>query len=165
MLDFSKQFFICLNGTPFVMHTILCSSTLIALCLSHASSRHRVAPSTIQPTTYFLIVHWPPPDSNFFLDIGSFPLCPDTCGSGNTLCIPCSNALEKWSNCAGSLVCVMCIILPQKTSSMVQNGFPSNRVKNLLHLFVPHMLAFSKPSSYDIVLPSNGFSASVPAHL
>ena len=64
--------------------------------------------------------------------------------------------LTNGSNCAGSLVSAMCIKLSQNTSSMVQNGFPSNIVKNLLHFFVPHMLAFSRPGSSDIVLPSNG---------
>ena len=114
------------------MCTILCSSTSIALCLSHTSSMHCVAPSTIQPSTYFLTAHCPSPDSNFFLDIGSWPLCPDTCGCGNTLWIPCSNSLDKWSNFAGFLVCAMCIKLSQNTSSMVQNGSSSNTVKNLL---------------------------------
>ena len=56
--------------------------------------------------------------------------------------IPCRNTLDKWSNCAGSLVCTMCIKSSQNTSSMVQNGFSSNKVKNLLHFFFPHMLAF-----------------------
>ena len=106
------------------MCTILCSSASIALCLSHTSSMHCVAPSTIQPSTYFLTAHCPSPDSNFFLDIGSWPLCPDTCGCGNTLWIPCSNSLDKLSNCSGSLVCAICIKLLKNTSSMVQNGFP-----------------------------------------
>ena len=115
---------IFLNWTPFVMLTICCSSESIALWLSCASSMHRVVPPTVQPSNYFLTIHWPSPDSNFFLDIGYFPLCTDTCGGGNMLCIPCSNYLDKWSNCAGSLVCAMCIIVLQNTSSMVQNGFP-----------------------------------------
>ena len=55
-------------------------------------------------------------------------------GLENTLWIPCINALDKWRNCSVSLVCAMCIKLLQNTSSMVQNGFPSNKVKNLLHL-------------------------------
>ena len=55
----------------------------------------------------------------------------------------------------------MCIKSLQNTSSMVQNGFSSNRVKNLLHLFVPHMLAFSRPDSSDIVRPPNRCSVSV----
>ena len=147
------------------MHTILCSSASITLCLSRTSSMYRVAPWTIQPRTYFLTVQWTLPDSNLFLDIGSWPLCPDTCGGGNMLWITCSNALEKWSNCAGPLVCAMCIKSSQNISSMVKNGFPSNWVKNLLNLFVPHMLIFSRPSSSDMVLSSNGCSNSVPTRL
>ena len=142
MSDFPIDFPIRLSGTPFFMRTILCRSSSIELCLSHGSSMHHVAPPTIQHNTSFLTSHWPTPDSYFFLDIGSCPLCPDTCGGRNTLWIPYSNALEKWSNFAGSLFCAMCIKLSQNTSSMVQNGFPSNRVKNLLHSFVPDMLAF-----------------------
>ena len=153
---------VCLDGTPFVMRTILCISTSILLCFSCTSSMHYFAPSTIQPSTSFLTAHLSLPDSNLFLDILSFPLCPDTCGCGNMLWIPCSNALDKWGNCVVSLVCAMCIKLSQNTSGMVQNGFFSNRVKNLLHSFVPHKLAFSRPSSYDILLPSNGLSVSVP---
>ena len=133
MSDFPIIYSISLNGTPFVTHIIFCSSASIALCLYCASSMHHVAPSTIQPNTSFLISHWTFPDSNFFLDIRSCPLYPATCGGGITLWILCSNALDKWSNCAGSLVCAMCIKLSQNTSSMVQNGFSSNRVKRLLH--------------------------------
>ena len=113
-----------MNSTPFVMRTILCRSASIALCFSRISLMHRVLPSTSQPCNYLLTTHWPSPDSNFFLDIGSCPLCPDTCGGGNMLWITFSNSLEKWSNCTRSLVCAMCIIPSQNTSSMVQNGLP-----------------------------------------
>ena len=99
------------------------------------------------------------------LYIGSCLLCPDTFGGGKTLWIPCSNALEKISNYDGSLFCAMCIKLSQNTSSMVQNIFSSNTVKKLLHSFVSLMLKFSRPSSSDIVLPSNGCSGSVPTRL
>ena len=71
-----------LNGTPFVLRTVLCSSASITLCLSHAISMYCVAPSTIQPSTYFLTAHWPLPESNFLLYIISCPLCPDTFGGG-----------------------------------------------------------------------------------
>ena len=144
------------------MQTILCSYASIALCLSRTSSMHYVAPSTIQPSTSFFTANCPSPESNFFLDVGSCPLCPDTFGGGKTLWIPSSNALDKLINCAGSLVCTMCIKSSQNTSSMVQNGFYSNRIKNLLHSFVPYMLAFLRPSSSDIVFPSNWCSGSVP---
>ena len=147
------------------MLIFLCRSASITLCLSRVSLMHRVAPSTIQLITSSLTPHWPYPESNFFLDIGNFPLCPDTCGWGTPLCIPCGNYLNKWSNCAGSLVCDMCIKSLKNTSSMVQNSFPSNKVHNLLNPFVPHMLAFSRRSRYDIVLPSNGCSDSVITNL
>ena len=130
---FPINFSIRLNGTPFAMRTILCSSALITLYLYRVSLMQHVAPSTIQPRTSFLTTHWPLSDSNFFLDIGSCPLCPAIYGGGNTLWIPCSNSLYKWINCAVSLVCAMCIKSPQNTSSMVQNGFPSNGVNNLLN--------------------------------
>ena len=128
------------------MRTILFISASIALFLSHNSSMHHVALSTIQPSTSFLTSKWPLPDSNFFLVIGSFPLCPDTCGGGNTLWIPCSNDLDKWSNFDWSLVCSMCIKLSQNTSSTVQNGFSSNIIKNLLHFqgLVVLILYFSR---------------------
>ena len=125
---------------------------------------HRVAPSTIQPSTYFLTSHWPLPDSKLFLDIGSLPLCHDTCKGGNRMWIPCSNDLDKWSSYAGLLVCAMCIKLSQNISSMVQNGFTSNRVKELLHSFFTHMLVFSIPSISDIIITLSGCSGSVPTH-
>ena len=150
MSDFSIKFSICLNGTHFDIHTILCSSASITLFLSCASLMHIVAPSNIQPSTSFLTAHWPSPGSNFLLDIISWPLFPDTCGGVNTLLIPCRNYPDKWSNCSGSLVFAMCIKLSKNTSSMVQNGFSSNRGKNLLHSFFLHILAFSRPSSSDI---------------
>ena len=147
------------------MRTILCSSALITLCLSRASLMHLVVPSAIQTSNSSITVHWTSPIYNFLLDIGYCLLCPDTCGGGNTLWISCSNALEKWRNCAGSFVCAMCIKSSQNTSSMVQNGFTSNRVKNLLHSFVPHMITFLRRSSSDIVIYSNGFSSSVTTRL
>ena len=164
-VGFFQSILICLNGTPFVMRTILCSSASIKLFLTHDSLIHPVAPSIIQTSTSFLTAHWPSPESNLFLDIEFCPLCPDTCGNGNTLWISCRSVLYKWRNCAGSLVCDMCIKSSQNTSSMVQNCPPSNRVKKLLHSFVPHMLAFLRPSSSDIMLPSNGCSGSVPTCL
>ena len=110
---------------------------------------------TINHPTHHLFshCHWPSPESNFFLDIGSCPFSPDTFGGWNTLWIPCSNALDKWRNCAGSLVCSMCIKLSQNTSSMVQDCFTSNRFKNLLHSFAPHMLEFSSPSILLLYFP------------
>ena len=137
---FRISFSIRLNGAPFVMRKILCSSASIKLCLSHSGLMHRVAPSTIQHITSFLTAKWPLHESKFFLDIGFCPLCPDQFGGGKMLWIPCINALEKWSNCAESLVYAMCIKSSQNTSSMVQNGFPSNIVKNLLYSYVPQML-------------------------
>ena len=68
---FLIKFLISLNVTSFVIHTIFCSSVSITPCLSHASSMHHVAPSTIQPLTSFQTSHWPSPDSNLFLDIVS----------------------------------------------------------------------------------------------
>ena len=68
---FPISFLIRLNRTPFVMCKILCSSASIVLCLSQDSLIHCIALSTIQPSTSFLTAHWPSPDSNFFLDIGS----------------------------------------------------------------------------------------------
>ena len=160
---FQSMFLISLNATPFFMRIILCSSASIALCLPRASSMHRVATSTIQPITYFLTAHWYSPDSKLFLYIGFFPLFPDTCGGGKMLWIPCRNALDKLSSCAGSLVYAMWVKSSQNTSSMVQNSFSSSRVKNLSHLFVPQMLALSMPGISDIVFPYNGCSGSVPA--
>ena len=165
MSNYPIMFSIFLNGTPFSTRTILCNSASITLFWSCASLMHRVSPSTIQPSTYFITAHWPSPESNFFLDIVSCPLFSDTIGSGNTLWIPCSNALGKRSKCTGSVVCDMCIIFSHNTSSMVQNGFSSNRVKNLFHSFVPHMIECSRPSSYDIVLPMNVCYSSVLTHL
>ena len=81
---------ISLNGTPFVMRNILRSSAPITLTLSCASC------AINHPTiTSFLTAHLSLPESNFFLEIGSYPLRPDNCGSGNTLWIPCSKYLDK----------------------------------------------------------------------
>ena len=145
------------------MRTILCRSVSITICLSHASLMQCVAPSTIQPSTLFITAHWPSPESNFFLYIGSCPLCPGTCGSVNALWIPCRNTLERWINFTVSLYCAVFIKLSQNPSSMVQRGFSSNRVKKILHLFVPHILKFSIPRSSDIMLNLNECSGSVPA--
>ena len=84
---------------------------------------YHIVPSTIQPSTYFFTSHWPSNESKFFLDIGSWPLCLYTCVDRNTLWIPCSNFLDKWSNCDGSFLCAMCIEPSKNTSSMDQNGF------------------------------------------
>ena len=121
---FPINFSIRLNGTPFFMRTILCSSASIALCFSRASLMHRVVTSTIQYSTSFLISHWHSPDSNLFLDIGSCPLCPDTFWSGNMLWIPWSIALDKWSNFAKSLVCAMCINHRKITPAWSKIVFP-----------------------------------------
>ena len=130
---FSNQFSIRLNGTPFFMRTIFCSSISIAIYLSRASSMHRVAPSTIQPSTSFLTDHRTSPESNLFLDIGSCPLCPETFSNGKTRRIPFSYDIDNWSNRDGSLVCAMCIKLSQNTFIVVQNGFSSNRVNLFSH--------------------------------
>ena len=94
---------------PSIMRKILCSSTSIVFFLSLTISMHHAAPSTIQPSTSFLTDHWTSPDSRLFWDIASYPLCPDTGGGGKILWIPCINALDKWINCDGLLVCAMCI--------------------------------------------------------
>ena len=48
---FPIRFSNSLNNTHFVIRTIFCNSASITLCLSHSSSMHRVAPSTIQSST------------------------------------------------------------------------------------------------------------------
>ena len=68
---FPMSFSTRLNGTPFVIRMILWSSSSIATCLSRANSMHRVAPSTIQPSTSFRTAHCPSPSASFFSEIGS----------------------------------------------------------------------------------------------
>ena len=165
MSDFSISFLIRLNGT-----LLSCTPSCAATHQSHFAYpapvrctvlRHE--PSNLEPIFSLPTGLCLTPIS--FLDIGSFPLYPETCGGGNTLWMPFNNALEKWRNCAGSLVFSMCIKLTQNTSSMVKNNIPSDRVKKLLQLFVPHILEFYIPISSGIVLPSSGCSGSVPTCL
>ena len=139
---FPINFSISFNDIPLVMRTILCSSALIKLCLSCASLIHRVAPSTIQPSTSFLTVHWPSPHPNFFLDIGSCLLWPEICGGVNIRWIPCINALEKRSNCFGSLVCAMCINCCKVPPACSKTVFLPIELKTYYTCFTPTCLHF-----------------------
>ena len=53
------------------------------------------------------------------------------------MCISYINSLDKCSNCAGSLVCAMCIKLSQNTSIVVQNGFPPIELRTYYTCFSP----------------------------
>jgi hypothetical protein len=50
-----------------------CSSDVSLVTLSGGSSRHRLAPSKIQPSISFLVVHRPSPCWSFLIDTGSSP--------------------------------------------------------------------------------------------